>query len=82
MGILLGARIPPTWSLDFFLPLTFLALLTPTLIDRPTWAAALTAGISAVALAWLPLKLSLLCAAALGIAAGIIAEHIRERGSS
>jgi 4-azaleucine resistance transporter AzlC len=82
IGILLGARIPSTWSLDFFLPLTFLALLTPTLTDRPTWAAALTAGISAVALAWMPLKLSLLCAAALGIAAGIIAENVLERDRS
>jgi 4-azaleucine resistance transporter AzlC len=82
IGILLGARIPSTWSLDFFLPLTFLALLTPTLTDRPTWAAALTAGISAVALAWMPLKLSLLCAAALGIAAGIIAENFLERDIS
>ena len=82
IGIILGTRIPSTWSLDFFLPLTFLALLTPTLTDRPTWAAALTAGISAVALAWLPLKLSLLCAAVLGIAAGIITEKFLERRKS
>ncbi len=42
-GILFGAAIPDNWSLDFALPLTFLAMLLPTLIDRPAWAAAISA---------------------------------------
>ena len=28
-GIALGARVPESWSLDFALPLTFLAILVP-----------------------------------------------------
>jgi 4-azaleucine resistance transporter AzlC len=77
IGIVLGARIPQSWSLDFFLPLTFLALLTPTLTDRPTWAAALTAGFSAVVLSSLPFKLGLLLAVALGIGVGLAVEMLR-----
>jgi 4-azaleucine resistance transporter AzlC len=74
IGILLGAYIPATWSLDFALPLTFIALITPTLSDRPAWAAALTAGILAVVLAGLPYKFGLLLAASLGIGVGLITE--------
>ena len=32
IGIFLGAQVPPSWSLDFTLPLTFLALLIPVLV--------------------------------------------------
>jgi 4-azaleucine resistance transporter AzlC len=77
IGILLGARIPQSLSLDFFLPLTFLALLTPTLTDRPTWAAALSAGFAAVVLFSLPFKLGLLLAVALGIGIGLAVEMLR-----
>ncbi len=73
-GILLGAHIPANWSLDFALPLTFMALITPTLSDRPAWGAALSAGILAVVLAGLPYKLGLLLAASLGIVVGLILE--------
>ncbi len=73
-GILLGAQIPANWSLDFALPLTFMALITPTLSDRPAWGAALSAGILAVVLAGLPYKLGLLLAASLGIVVGLIFE--------
>jgi 4-azaleucine resistance transporter AzlC len=74
IGILLGTYIPANWSLDFALPLTFLALITPALSDQPAWAAALTAGILAVGLAGFPYKLGLLLAASLGIGVGVIME--------
>ncbi|HEY48388.1 MAG TPA: AzlC family ABC transporter permease [Anaerolineae bacterium] len=77
IGILLGAYIPANWSLDFALPLTFMALITPTLSDRPAWAAALTAGVLAVVLAGLPYKLGLLLAASLGIGVGLMMEVSR-----
>lgn len=76
-GVLLGARVPPGWSLDFALPLTFLALLAPTLTDRPTWAAAAVAGVSAVAMAGLPYRLGLLLAVLAGLAAGLAVERRR-----
>jgi 4-azaleucine resistance transporter AzlC len=56
IGILLGTQIPSSWALDFTLALTFIALVVPALSDRPSVAAALTAGIVAVAAAAWPYK--------------------------
>jgi 4-azaleucine resistance transporter AzlC len=69
-GIALGARIPESWSLDFALPLTFLAILVPQLKDRPSVASPIVAGVLSVALANLPLKLGLMAAIIIGVAAG------------
>ncbi len=69
--------IPAAWSLDFVVPLCFLALLIPALDDRSTRVAALAAGIAVVALDALPMRLSLICAGLVGIAAGMIAEARR-----
>jgi 4-azaleucine resistance transporter AzlC len=71
-GILIGAAIPPSWPLDFALPLTFLALLAPALTDRPSWLSAMTAGVLAVFLADLPYRMGLLIAAVAGILVGIL----------
>lgn len=69
-GIALGELIPSSWMLDFALPLTFMALLAPTLESRPAHAAALAAAISSLLLAGLPYRLGLLLAAVIGVAAG------------
>jgi len=74
-GILLGARVPPSWSLEFALPLTFIALLTPILKDRPAVAAAVAAGAIAVIGAGWPYKLGLVAAALAGIAVGVWADR-------
>jgi 4-azaleucine resistance transporter AzlC len=79
LGIAVGASIPQSWSLDFALPLTFLALLTPTLIDKPAWAAALSAGLFSLLLAGLPYKLNLLLGAVCGVALGMVLEMRQER---
>lgn len=71
LGIVLGGFIPPGIGLDFALPLTFMALILPTLTDRPTWAAACTAGTFSILLANLPFKLGLLVPAILGIGVGL-----------
>ncbi len=73
-GIFLGSQVPPTWSLDFTLPLTFIALLIPTVADRPALAAALAAGAVAVIGAGWPYKTGLLAAALTGIAVGLWAD--------
>jgi 4-azaleucine resistance transporter AzlC len=75
-GIALGARIPEAWSLDFALPLTFLAILVPQLKDRPSIASALVAGVLSVALAGLPLKLGLMAAIVIGVAAGALLDAL------
>ena len=74
IGILLGVYIPGSWSLDFALPLTFMALVAPVLTNRSDWAAALSAGFMAVTLVGLPYKLGLLLASIAGITVGVMVE--------
>lgn len=69
-GIFLGSQIPVSWSLDFALPLTFLALLVPAVTDRPALAAALTAGAVGLMGAGWPYKIGLVAAALMGILVG------------
>lgn len=78
-GILLGAVIPTSWSLDFALALTFIALVIPNLKDRPGWAAALSAGLTALLAYSLPYKLGLMLAAGVGILAGLLVENLETR---
>ena len=74
IGILLGANVPANWSLDFTLPLTFIAIVVPALKTRAEWIAAGTAGVLAVLVAGLPLNLGLLVATLTGMAGGLILE--------
>jgi 4-azaleucine resistance transporter AzlC len=75
LGIFLGAAIPESWSLDFALPLTFIAMVVPVLKDRPAIASALSAGIVALAAYSLPYRLGLILAAIVGIAVGTFLEN-------
>jgi len=70
-GIFLGAQVPSSWSLDFAIALTFIALVVPALRDRPSITAAISAGVIAVIAADLPYKLGLIVAAIGGIAIGL-----------
>jgi 4-azaleucine resistance transporter AzlC len=75
LGIFLGAQIPGSWSLDFTLALTFIALVVPALKDRPAVIAALTGGVAALVFYPLPYKLGLVAAALAGVAAGMLGER-------
>jgi 4-azaleucine resistance transporter AzlC len=83
VGIAVGTQIPPGWGLDFTIALTFIALVVPALTDRPSVAAALSAGIAAMLGANLPYKLGLIVAALTGIVVGLTfeawASHARGR---
>ena len=79
LGVFLGTAIPESWSLDFALPLTFIAMVVPVLKNRPAVAAALSAGLIAVAAFSLPYRLGLVLAALVGILVGTLLE---ERSSS
>ena len=74
VGIFLGAQVPASWSLDFTLPLTFIALVVPNLKDRAGVTAALVAGVVAVLALGLPFKLGLMVAMVVGIIAGLAVE--------
>ncbi len=73
-GIVLGARVPASWSLDFAVPLSFLSLLVPGIRDRSTVVAAVTGGVIAVIARGLPLNLGLFAGGICGIAAGYLHE--------
>jgi predicted branched-subunit amino acid permease len=81
IGIVLGAQIPAGLALDFALALTFIALVVPALKDRPSVAAACTAGVIAVAAAGWPYKLGLMAAALSGIVVGVLLET-RQAGAA
>ena len=74
LGIFLGAAIPASSSLDFALPLTFIAMLVPVLRGPPAIAAALSAGAVALVAFSLPYQLGLILAALVGIVVGTVLE--------
>lgn len=75
-GVFLGAQVPGSWSLDFALAVTFIALVVPALKDRPAIAAALAAGVIALVFHGLPYKLWLVAAALGGIITGMVSEEL------
>lgn len=75
VGALLGATVPAGLSLEFAVPLTFMALVFPAIEGRPTAAAAAVAAFVAVVAAALPFNLGLLVAAVTGIGVGVALEH-------
>lgn len=79
VGIVLGARIPATWSLDFAVVLTFIALLVPTVRTRADLAAATIAAAVALYAAGLPYRLSLMVASLAGIVVGMAIEVTHRR---
>jgi 4-azaleucine resistance transporter AzlC len=79
IGIFVGQLIPDSWSLDFTLALTFIALVVPNLKDRASLAAAVSAGImAAFSFTW-PYKLGLFAAALTGILVGMLVEARQRR---
>ncbi len=74
-GISLGAILPGTSLLDFALPLTFLALLIPTLEDRNALLVALCGGLLALILSGLPYKLGLMISVLVSVALGMLIER-------
>jgi predicted branched-subunit amino acid permease len=78
-GFLLGNVIPTSWSLEFAVPLCFVALVAPALRNAPTILAAVVAGVAVLVLDGMPMKLNMIAAGLLGIVAGTIADLKRER---
>jgi predicted branched-subunit amino acid permease len=77
VGYFAGNLIPASWSLDYAVPLCFLALFVPALASPPAIVAGLTAGVAVMALQSLPMRLNLIAAALLGIAAGTTADYLK-----
>lgn len=78
-GFFTGNLIPSAWSLEFAVPLCFIALVSPLFRDMPSVLAAVTAGIAVLAMSHLPMRLNLIVAGVLGIVIGTCADLARER---
>jgi 4-azaleucine resistance transporter AzlC len=79
LGVVLGSWAAESWSLDFVLPLIFIAAAVPAIKDRTTAAASLSAGVAALFCAALPLNLGLISAAFVGVIGGLAAEMLLGR---
>lgn len=74
VGATLGAAIPEAFALDFAVPITFLALVTPMMRSLAHIAAAVVSIAVALMLAGLPYNLGLLVAAAAAMVTGARVE--------
>jgi len=79
VGVVAGAQVPASWSLDFAVVLTFIALLVPAVRTRADLAAAIVAAAVALATAGLPYRLALVVASIAGIAVGLAIERLHAR---
>lgn len=77
IGVVLGATVPEAWSLDFAIPLVFLALLVPAIRDRPGMVAAIVGGVVALVANDVAYNLGLIIGSLSGIAAGVAVERMR-----
>ena len=82
VGVLVGGAVPDDVPLDFAVPLVFLVMLVPLLVDRPSVVAALTGGGAAVLAAEAGAgPLSTIVGAVAGIAAGAVVDARREEAT-
>ena len=70
IGAYIGASIPPEWSLDFAVPLCFVALLLPAIQDRPQIACAVVTAAVSLPARYAPHGLGIIISVFIGIAAG------------
>lgn len=78
VGAVVGTAIPAQFALDFAVPITFLAIVAPSLKTFAHVAAALTSVILAITLAWIPHNLWILIAGIGGMMVGAEVERRRE----
>jgi 4-azaleucine resistance transporter AzlC len=74
LGIFVGTILPSNIPLDFTLPLVFIALVVPSLRDKPAVLVAIVSGIFSVVFFGLPYKLGMLLAAIIGMGVGLWLE--------
>ena len=79
IGVVAGAQVPASWSLDFAVVLSFIALLVPAVRTRADLAAAVVAAAVALWVAGLPYRLALVVASIAGIATGLFIESRHSR---
>ncbi len=76
IGALAGASIPPSWNLEFAVPLCFIALLAPALKDRRQVACAIITAVAALALLSAPHQSGVILSVLIGIGAGLALDRV------
>lgn len=83
LGVVLGAGIPPGWSLEFTIPLAFLAMLVSTISNRLLLMVAMISGATIVLLQWLPYNFGFIVAVTAGVTGGALLPNLlKMRGAS
>lgn len=81
-GALIGAQLPSDLSLDFAVPIAFIALLAPMLNSFPKVVAALVSVTLGLALASLPFNTAVMVSALVAMIAGVQAEKWLDKYAS
>lgn len=76
IGLIIGGSIPDSLSLDFMFPLSFIALIVPSLKDKSTILSGLLAGVLMIFIGHLPYKSGLVITVLIGISSGLVFEKI------
>lgn len=79
VGATFGRLVPPDWPLDFIVPVSFLAMVSPILLTRAQMLAAAVSVGGTLALWWMPYSSGLLVAALAAMLAGAMLETWEER---
>lgn len=82
VGVYFGTTIPDGWSLDFVIPLTFIALVAPLLNGKPEIIACLSAGLVSIIAQPLPWKIWIIMASLTGIVLGYASTVYLKGGES
>lgn len=76
-GIVVGSSLPATLEIGFAVPAMFIALLVPTVVNRPALVAAVVAACVTVLTAGMPNGLNIIVGALAGVAIGRAAQTMR-----
>jgi predicted branched-subunit amino acid permease len=79
VGYFAGNLVPASWSMEFAVPLCFIALIAPHFKSAPQIGAGVLAGVAVIALDSLPMRLNLIAAGVVGILSGTAIEIAKER---
>ncbi|OIQ20041.1 MAG: hypothetical protein BM556_06015 [Bacteriovorax sp. MedPE-SWde] len=80
LGLVFGNFAPSSISLDFAVPLSFMALTIPTIKNRPALLVSILSAVLSILFYGLPYNLGLVLAAGIGIAFGtILTENLTRR---
>lgn len=76
LGLLVGEQIPAEWSLEFAIPLAFLAMLVANIRDKTALFTAACSAMLAITLSSLPYNLGFIAAIIGGTALGLLASTL------